>query len=173
MGEEGGGERVDGVARLLLVPETRTVRLTEHWHVVLDGDEAAKELHLRHYSCRHYRDGREPKLFVGPGEKLVLLTTDADALFVWRRFIDGWLGAMSVWCAIFRNESQVRSSDLIREAERAAQCRWPGEAMYTHVAPDNVKSPNPGYCFQAAGWRRCGHTKGGLIVFMKAGWSAD
>jgi len=68
--------------RLLFVQPTSIVRITEHFHIVKDGDSVAKELHLRHYSKYTYKDGREPRLFVGPGEKIVLLTEYGDALFV-------------------------------------------------------------------------------------------
>jgi hypothetical protein len=63
-------------------------------------------LYDRHYSKYHYADGRRPKLFVGPGEKMVLLTTDHLALFAWRKFrsMDGQQG---VNCAIFRNEGPI------------------------------------------------------------------
>lgn len=58
------------------------------WLPVLDGDARARALHRRHYSRYHYRDGRQPKLFCGPGEKMVLLTPDCSGVFVWRKFID-------------------------------------------------------------------------------------
>jgi hypothetical protein len=45
-----------------------------HWFGVKDGDPAAKALFDQHYSKHHYKDGRRPKLFVGPGEKMVLMT---------------------------------------------------------------------------------------------------
>jgi hypothetical protein len=153
--------------RLLLVANTATVKITEHWHIVKDGDAAAKELHLRHYSKYTYKDGREPKLFVGPGEKLVLLTENADALFVWRKFVDDYLKEKAIWCSIFRNESLVLSSELILQAERVAQCRWPGEPVYTHVRADKVRSSNPGYCFKKAGWKTFGQSKSGTTILFK------
>lgn len=125
-----------------------------------DGDPAGRSLYRRHYSARAYRDGRRPRLFVGPGEKLVLVTHDDRALFVWRRFVDD-SGQLGVNCAVFRNEGAGRSSDLIREADEIAWQRWPAERHYTYVDPSKVRSTNPGYCFIAAGWRPCGWTKGG------------
>lgn len=97
--------------------------VSAHWCESRDGCEHARALFDRHYSRYIYRDGRRPKLFVGPGEKMVLITPTGDALFVWRRFIsadqqDG------INCAIFRNESRFLASDLIREAEAAAWMRW-------------------------------------------------
>ena len=45
-------------------------------------------MYLRHYSAYHYADQRERKLFVGPGEKVVLRTERGDAFFVWRKSVD-------------------------------------------------------------------------------------
>ncbi len=131
-----------------------------------DGDDRARALFNRHYSRYVYADGRRPWLFVGPGEKMVLLTLGCDALFVWRRFLsmDDQTG---VNCAVFRNEAPDRylSSDLILKAMEMAWARWPGERLYTYVNPRRVRSQNPGACFKAAGWRRCGVTKRrGLLI---------
>jgi hypothetical protein len=134
-----------------------------HWYSVKDGHPAALELYLRHYSSRNYRDGRERKLFCGPGEKMVLLTDTNDALFVWRKFIDN-SGQCGVNCAVFRNEGKYKSSSLIIESVEIARRRWPNERFYTYVNHRKIKSTNPGYCFLAAGWRKCGLTKGGLII---------
>lgn len=43
--------------------------------------------------------------------------------------------------------------------------KWPGERFYTYVNPKKVKSTNPGYCFMAAGWKKCGMTGKGLLIF--------
>jgi hypothetical protein len=135
------------------------------WLSVKDGDDRARALYLRHYSARHYKDGRKRSLFVGPGEKMVLMTANCDALFIWRKFIDDSVPIQSgVNCAIFRNESQRQSSDLIHLACDIAWQRWPGERLYTYVNARRIRSSNPGYCFLKAGWRRCGQTKGRLVV---------
>ena len=133
------------------------------WLSTLDGDARARAIFNRHYSRRHYADGRKPKLFVGPGSKMVLLTPLCDALFVWRKFIsdDEQEG---VNCAVFRNEGQYLSSDLILEACELAWQRWPGERLYTYINPKKIRSNNPGYCFKVAGWKVCGMTKSGLVV---------
>ena len=128
------------------------------WIVVKDGDDDVRAVFDRHYSRKRYRDGREPKLFVGPGQKMVLRTADCDAIFAWRKF-ESADGQQGINCAIFRNEGPTKSSELIREAERLAWERWPGERLYTYVNPQAVRSSNPGYCFKAAGWSPCGVTK--------------
>lgn len=135
------------------------------WRLFRDGDPAGLALFERHYSARQYKDGRTRRLFMGPGEKMVLLTPDKDALLARRRCkypsLDGQSGAC---CSVFRNESRHRSSDLIRAAMPDAWPRWPGERLYTYVNAAKVRSMNPVCCFKSAGWRRCGVTKGGLIV---------
>lgn len=136
------------------------------WRAIKDGDDEARRFFDRHYSRKHYADGRRPKLFVGPGEKLVMVTPCRRALFVWRRFIsrDGQEG---VNCAVFRNEGAGLSSSLIMEADRIADERWPGERHFTYVSPRGVRSTNPGFCFLQAGWRRCGITKWNKLIILE------
>lgn len=116
------------------------------------------DLFKRHYSYRDYADNREQKLFVGPGEKVVLRTWKADAMFVWRKFIND-SGEDGINCAVFRNESEAKSSTLIQEADAIADAIWPNQRHYTYVNAKKIKSTNPGYCFKRAGWRQCGITK--------------
>jgi hypothetical protein len=129
-----------------------------YWIGAKDGDARGRALFRRHYSYAPYADGRDPRLFVGPGQKMVLLTLNCDALFVWRKFISGD-GQEGVNCSVFRNESPILSSVLIAEAEQLAWQRWPGERLYTYVNAQAVKSSNPGYCFKMSGWQFCGITK--------------
>lgn len=128
------------------------------WIEARDGDDSVRAIFDRHYSRYRYADGRRPKLFVGPGEKMVLITACARAIFVWRRFKSA-AGQHGINCAVFRNEGAGLASALIAAAEKRAWTRWPGERLYTYVDPRRVRSPNPGFCFIAAGWRRCGVTK--------------
>ena len=87
-------------------------------------------------------------------------------MFVWRKFIDD-SGQDGINCAVFRNESEHRSSTLIRQADAIADHVWPDRRHYTYVDPKAVRSSNPGFCFMAAGWRKCGMTKGGLIILER------
>lgn len=145
-----------------------------YWLPAKDGDPRAFALMRRHYSYHPYRDGRRRNLgnrnrylIVGPGEKMVLLTVNCDALFVWRKFIDD-SRQEGVNCAVFRNEGNTLSSQLILEAERLAWQKWPGQRLYTYVDPRKVKSSNPGYCFLSAGWVRLNiKTKSGKIILEK------
>ncbi len=137
------------------------------WREAKDGDDRARGIFERHYSRKHYADGRRPLLFVGPGEKMVLLTAGCDALFVWRKFLSGD-GQRGVNCAVFRNEGPLLSSFLIEEACQLAWGRWPGERLYTYVNPRKVRSSNPGYCFLMARFKRAGVTKWNkLLIFAR------
>ncbi|MDI3258405.1 MAG: hypothetical protein QJR02_01780 [Sinobacteraceae bacterium] len=143
------------------------------WWLTKDGDVAVLALYERHYSAHQYRDGRRRKLFCGPGSKVVLRTKEGDAGWVWREFIDQCIDERTgepqegINCAVFRNESSHRSSELIRQADAVADCLWPDRRHYTYVDPKRVASANPGFCFLAAGWRRCGRTRSGLLVLER------
>jgi hypothetical protein len=143
-----------------------------HWLGALDGDHRARALFRRHYSAQPH--ARRPLLrgnatrIVGPSERLVLLTERCDALFVWRREEHRLDDQVGVNCAVFRNESAVLSSELIREADAIAWERWPGERHFTFVNPRLIRSTNPGYCFIQAGWRRLpGLTKKRRLVVLE------
>ncbi len=138
-----------------------------HWTVAKDGDDAGRALFQRHYSHKPYRDGRKPKLFAGPGSKLVLITPRLDALFVWRVFKDD-SGQKGINCAVFRNEGNVLSSLLILEAEQHAWVRWPAQTrLYTYVNADKTRHKrDPGRCFRKAGWKPCGITKWNRLVIL-------
>ena len=123
------------------------------WMPVRDANPSALAIFHRHYSFKPYRDGRKPLHFVGPGEKMVLLTPDADALFVWRKFISA-SQQQGVNCAVFRNEGPQRASSLVAAACALAWERWPGERLYTYVNPAKVqRKRQPGRCFLLAGWK--------------------
>jgi hypothetical protein len=136
------------------------------WWLTKDGDKDCLELYERHYSAYRYADGRKRKLFVGPGEKVVLRTVEGNACFVWRKFIDD-SGQKGVNCAVFRNESPYLSSELIRQADSIADCLWPDCRHYTFVDTTKIRSSNAGYCFLVAGWRKCGTTKSGLLILER------
>lgn len=136
------------------------------WWLTKDGDKSCLALYERHYSAYQYRDGRIRKLFVGPGEKIVLRTRIGDAAWVWRRFRDA-SGQQGINCSFFRNEGQVRSSVLVKQADAIADFCWPGERHYTYVNAKAVRSANPGYCYLVAEWQRCGMTKSGLLILER------
>lgn len=133
------------------------------WWLTKDGDADCLALYERHYSAYRYADGRVRKLFVGPGEKVVLRTAEGDAVWVWRNFHDD-SGQCGIYCAVFRNESRHLSSLLIRQADAIADALWACGRHYTYVRAGAIRSTNPGACFRWAGWRRCGTTKEGKGV---------
>jgi hypothetical protein len=141
------------------------------WRAIKDGDDDARRFFDEHYSRHRYADGRDPKLFVGPGFKLVLVTPCRRALFVWRKFIskDQQQG---INCAIFRNVGAGLSSDLIRAADAVADEMWPSERHYTYVDADKTsgrrgKKNPPGWCFIQAGWQAWGETKVNRLVILE------
>jgi hypothetical protein len=140
--------------------------ITGHWIGIHDADPRGIALFQRHYSARHLTNGRRRTKFVGPGEHMVLLTATGDALFVWRKFISD-AGQTGINCAVFRNEGQVLSSELILEAEELAWRRWPLVRFYTYVWDAKVKSANPGYCFKKAGWQHCGRNADGRLTILE------
>ena len=134
-----------------------------NWIQVKDGDPRAVGLFERHYSCYKPKNGRKVDRvrygFSGNGESMVLLTQDCRALYCWRK-----VNGLGINCSIFRNEGDLKSSDLIKESCELAWLKWPGERLYTFVNPAKIKSTNPGYCFKQAGWHTCGKSKKGLII---------
>ena len=85
--------------------------MQRYWHLTKDGDVSCLAMYERHYSAHKYKDGCNRKIFCGAGEKIVLRTKTADAIFVWKKFIDG-SGQKGINCAVFGNESGVRSWTL-------------------------------------------------------------
>lgn len=140
-----------------------------YWYGSNRGDVRAIDLFMRHYTAPPIRPTN--RSIGAPGEIMVLLTSRADALFIWTKQQYRADGQQGVNCAVFRNESDIRSSDLIREAMQLAWQRWPDERLFTFVNPAKIKSANPGYCFKMAGWISCGMTKErGLVILEACHW---
>lgn len=140
------------------------------WRMSWRAEKAANALAKRHYSCQ----SPESSQFVPPGEPIVLMTPEADALWVSLRqkaeYTDhDWPGAWM--CTIFRNESRILSSELIREAVAATRFFWenpPENGFVTFVDPGKVRHKrDPGRCFIRAGFSLVGETKvNRLLVFQ-------
>lgn len=148
-----------------LFPQSEQIpKVSAHWCLTRDGDEYAYEISRRHYSTRHYREQRQ-RLMIGPGRKLLLLSTDGKAIFCWRKFkCDIQPPQEGYNCSIFRNEGSVLSSLLVFEAVGVVFDRWGRSRCWTLVNPGKIRSTNPGYCFIAAGWRKCGVSKTGKVI---------
>lgn len=59
-------------------------------------------------------------------------------------------------CAMFRNETGSRASDLIRAAVEVTERLWGASPFgwMTYVDATRVRTQIPGYCFRRAGWKR-------------------
>lgn len=159
---------------LALIPQFEQLpEASEHWCFTRDGDLYAYELFQRHYSAM--RNGRRKiRQFVGPGKKLVLLSKTGNALFAWRHFIDDTQPIQRGHnCAVFRNEGNVLSSQLILEAVSIVFKRWGINRCYTFIDPAKIHSSNPGFCFKKAGWKQCGTSKNGKLILelIPEGWT--
>jgi hypothetical protein len=141
------------------------------WCLSHRADRRAAALADRHYTRQTVGSAQ----FVPPGRCLVLLTPDADALWVtsWpdARYVKhAWAGAWM--CSLFRNEAPSRylSSTLIREAVAATRAYFgkpPLLGMVTFVDPSCVRAKrDPGRCYRRAGFRPVGTTKSGLIALQ-------
>lgn len=141
------------------------------WALSHRFDPAAAALADRHYNRQKVGSPQ----FVPPGRCLVLLTPEADALWVtswpFAEYVrHAWAGA---WvCSLFRNESARLSSELIREAVACTRWRFgepPPEGFVTFVDRDKTRRKrDPGRCYRKAGWRPVGETKGGLVALHLA-----
>ena len=137
-----------------------------HWFPIVDGDPRARAMLDHHYSGRKTRSLNGQVM--PPGEWLLLMTTDSRAVFGWvHNLVERYDKQEGICCTVFRNEGAVLSSDLVREADELADARWGALRHFTYVDPNKVNSPNPGYCFIAAGWRPCGYSKKGLRILER------
>jgi hypothetical protein len=114
------------------------------WQITDRGDPQARQIADRHYN----RQSVGAAMFAPPGRALILVTDDADALWItswpFAEYVKhAWAGA---WiCSAFRNESEHLASDLILEAVAVTRWKWD---------------------FLRAGFKPCGHTQGGLLAFQ-------
>ena len=134
-----------------------------HWKLSHRADHEARVIADRHYNRQKIGSPQ----FAPPGRCLVLKTETAVWVTSWpfAEYVrHAWPGAFV--CSAFRNEGDVLSSTLIREACAVTRWRWPTGGhvgMITFVNAEKVKQKrDPGYCFIRAGFKPCGKTKGGL-----------
>jgi len=146
------------------------------WRATHRSDPRAFLLYQRHYSAEKNFAFRRPGNFniVGPGFNMVLMTEDHRALFVWvKNNTSRFDGQVGVCCTIFRNETSLLSSDLIREADALADQRWPNERHFTYVnaqktARRRSRHAPAGKCFLEAGWQHAGYSKKGLVLLERS-----
>lgn len=141
------------------------------WNRVTKFDPRSAALADRHYSRRKIGSPQ----FMPPGQTLILLSPDERAVFGWWRpdpasgikamnGLDGWT------CTIFRNESPMRSSEMILAAEMvllgSGHSIGPS-GFITYVWDKKVDSKNPGYCFKCAGWSVTGRSADGKKTLLQ------
>jgi hypothetical protein len=143
-----------------------------NWLAVKRTDKRAFALYRRHYSAKKnlpYRHVGNTNV-TGSGETMVLLSQLGTALFVWlRNTVERLDHQHGVNCTVFRNEGAGLSSDLIREADDLAWQRWTDEPRhFTYVDPKQIRHKrDPGRCFLKAGWRKCGVSAEGKLIFER------
>src|SRR5579864_1157922 len=145
----------------MLLPLTDGLIRTTHF----DGEMSL--LADRHYSRRTVG----ARQFLYSGRKLVLRNCEGTVLFGWiwpddDKRMDGQTGYN---CAIFRNESGRKSSEIILEAERLAFAKWGPNRLYSYIDPAKTQTitalrdyPKWGirrgerivdFCYRKAGWK--------------------
>ena len=131
------------------------------WRVIGKFNPIAAKLADLHYSRRKIGSPQ----FMPPGQTLILLSEDEQAIFGWwRPHPDAGLKAMNGrdgWtCTIFRNVGGRLSSQLILAAEDILLARHDvgPDGLMTYVWDAKVRSVNPGYCFKRAGYRAIGRS---------------
>ena len=142
------------------------------WHLSHRADERALPIADRHYN----RQKPGTPQFVPPGRCVVLLTENADALWVtswpFAEYVKhDWPGA---WvCSCFRKEtSAYLASELIREALAATRYFWepPPLGLVTFIDTTKVKpiivrgEETWGRTWDKAGFEDAGWTRGGLLA---------
>lgn len=141
------------------------------WRQVEKCDPDCVRLADRHYSRRKVGSPQ----FMPPGQTIVLITPERDAVFGWWRphpdsglealnGLDGWT------CTIFRNEGRRLSSELVLAAERsllATRFDIGPDGLLTYVWDERLRSTNPGYCFKVAGWKVAGKSWDGRKTLLQ------
>ncbi len=138
-----------------------------HWRLSHRADPEALPIADRHYN----RQKPGTPQFVPPGRCFVLKTDAAVWVTSWP-FAEwtrhAWAGA---WAnTMFRNEGEVLSSLLIREAVSCTRWKWPeipSLGMVTFVDTTKVRKKRDwGRCYRKAGFKHVGETKGGLVALQ-------
>ena len=142
----------------MLLPFDEGLVRTNHF------DSEMSALADRHYSRRTIG----ARQFLYSGRKLVLRNAEGTVLFGWlypdpTMRMDHQRGYN---CAIFRNESGRRSSEIILEAEAAAFAKWCPNRLYTYIDPAKTATIKRrgvrvvGFCYLKAGWKPLVHKNG-------------
>ena len=137
------------------------------WRLSHRFDPASAAIADRHYN----RQKPGTPQFAPPGRLLVLcvepalwVTSWPYAEFTKHRWAGAWVNSL------FRREGGALASEMILAAVACTRWRWPDVpslGMVTFVNPGKVRAKrDPGYCYLQAGFKRVGHTQGGLIALQ-------
>lgn len=154
------------------MPEIREER---YWLITDKGDPEALALvdgrtdllyHRNGYNVPHYsRQNPGTRSFTRNGQNLVFISTDKLAVWVTFRPTPGVAvrpDGRDAWeCTLFRNESPILSSILIREAVLLSIALWgpvPADGFITYIRPElttkrRSRNSPPGACYRHAGWK--------------------
>ncbi len=139
------------------------------WRLSNRADPRALPLADAHYNRQKIGSPQ----FVPPGRCLVLLTPEAEALWVtsWpyaEYVLHAWGGA---WVnSLFRREAGPLASELIVAAVAMTRALWDPPPLGVVSFIDATKTKHkrdPGRCYRKAGWSHVGFTKAGLWVYQQ------
>jgi len=137
-----------------------TVRGGAPWSVEPIESPAARELADRHPS----RQTPGARGFIPPGWRILLRCADRRGSAIWSACRNVFRRVWRWRNTIFRNETSMLSSDLVRAATVATYAEWiaryrdlPVEPLTTEIdvdatAPRRSRRHEPGHCYLVAGW---------------------
>jgi hypothetical protein len=140
------------------------------WIISHRADQKARVIADRHYS----RQKPGTPQFVPPGRCFVLRQKRAVWVTSWpfAQYVKhAWPGAWINSCFRRQGGRQV-ASEMIRDAVAATRWHWPDIpilGMITFIDAGKIRPKaieEVGRCYQEAGFRHCGFTKGGLWAFQ-------
>jgi len=153
-----------------------------HWYQTTCFDKRASLLCDRHYSRKILRPSAVGQRQFAIAKSLVLVTLDYSAIWVtcWPA-VEARNDGQDIWLnQIFRNESTIRSSELIAEAVQISRWRWmpalPVNGMISYIDTRHTQSDVAGYCYRRSTprWYKRGTTTKALsILSLSAAQLAD
>jgi hypothetical protein len=138
----------------------RFSRFGTPWAVEPIESPAARELADRHPT----RQTPGARGFIPPGFRMLWRCADAGGAAIWSACRNVFREVWRWRNTIFRNETSMLSSDLVRSATIATYIDWleryrslPSEQLITEIdveatAPRRSKRSLPGHCYLMAGW---------------------
>lgn len=152
------------------------------WMEVDKRDQRPRRLADRHYT----RQTPGHPMWTRPGWVQILRVAQRngrEGVWCWWRpkweaGVERKDGLRAIECAMFRNETRFRSSDLIRQAvavvltwRHALDTEWP-DGLISGVDSEATGAgrsaeSSPGWCFRKAGWSPFDHAKGRADLWLR------